>query len=151
LTIRLPKVDAQRDERLVADNAKNMRTIGRQYDRDARLQRDPLRLAVEPGLASPRKHRQRLDIGVRVDPGGIAGRRGLDAGADRQSLAGVVADDRSIGGAADKINDRPLLFADHGDRVGTRIGHRLPPGAGARMSIARLWRPRGQDRVVAKV
>src|SRR5881392_401180 len=67
-------VDAERDQRFVADNTEDMRAMGRQYDRHAGFQRDPRLFSVEPRLAPPGKHRQRLDIGMRMDPRRIAGR-----------------------------------------------------------------------------
>src|SRR5204862_8306352 len=67
-------VDAERDLRFVADNTAEMPAIGRQYDRHAVFQRDPRLFSVEPRLAPPGKHRQRLDIGMRMDPRRIAGR-----------------------------------------------------------------------------
>ena len=84
-------VNTQSDQRLVTDDAENMRPVGRQHHGDARFERDRSRFTVEPRFAPPGNDRQRLDIGMRMNPRRVAGRRGLDAGADRLSLAGVVS------------------------------------------------------------
>src|SRR6516162_4261944 len=66
-------VDAERDERLVANRAKSMHPVRRECDRHPGLERDDPILAVQPGLAAAFQHCQYLDIGVRVQPCLIAG------------------------------------------------------------------------------
>ncbi|TMJ41960.1 MAG: hypothetical protein E6G90_19590 [Alphaproteobacteria bacterium] len=53
-----------------------------------------------------------------MQAGLVAWRRGLDAGTDRQTGTGVVADDRLVGGAAGKRQSRPLGVPDNRKRIG---------------------------------
>src|SRR5205809_6963788 len=89
---------------------------------------------------------------MRVDARRIAWRRCLDTGADRQPLARIVTDNRAIGRAADKIDDRPFVLPDDGDRGGIIIGHRGLLRLAWGLSIAR-WleqqRPASRRRVRA--
>src|SRR5438093_8396004 len=89
-------VDAEGDQRLLTDDPKGVRPVRRQGDRDAGFEGYDALLAREPSLAAALEHGQHLDIGVGVQAGLVAWRRGLDAGTDRQTGTGVVADGRLV-------------------------------------------------------
>src|SRR5665213_2748927 len=89
-------VDAVGDEGPVAGDAEAVDAAGGDRDRHPRRHLGRARLAVEPGFADARKHGQHLDVRVRMLARRVAGLRGLDAGADRDAGAVVVADQRAI-------------------------------------------------------
>src|ERR1700751_5724178 len=105
-------VYAESDERLVTNHSKSVGTVRRQRNRYARFERDGSLLAREPNLAITFEHSQHLDIGMRMQARLVARRGNLDAGADRQAGAGVVADDRPISGAAGERNGGPFVMAN---------------------------------------
>lgn len=83
-------------------------------------------LALDPGLALAFDDAHHLEIGVGVGAGGIAGRRDLNADADRRR-ARIVADDGLIGGA---VGERLLLdvFQLDDGHVRSSFSARFRPG-----------------------
>ena len=105
-------VDAEGDERTISGRTKAVHAICRDSDRHSRLHHDDAILAVEPCLAGAFENGQQLDVRMRVGLCGVAGRRNLDASANRQAFPGIVADDRTIGGAAGKCHGWPVGMAN---------------------------------------